>query len=126
MYQKLQHNFDILQYLLKDISADQLVWHNGEDNPTLGEIIERLNRLEQSHHAALTTHLAKRPVLCFASGGMEAFVPKQERCLCKFETYVEYRRQILAYLKDIDAPHLQTKQLYHAVNIRSWRSVDSG
>ena len=109
MYRKLQHNFDIIQYLLKDISAEQLAWRNPKDSLTLDEIIERLNRLEQWHHASLRLHPIKIPTLCFAPFGVDAISRKVAHCPCNFETYVDSRRHTLAMLKDIPEPYFQMR-----------------
>ena len=110
MNRKLQQNFDIIQYLIKDVSTEQLLWRNRAVSPTLGEIIDRLCQAEQWHQAALANCEVKMPVFDLPASGFDVITPTINSCNCMFETYASYRRQTVAVLTDIIDPQAQT---YH-------------
>ncbi len=53
MYQKLQRNFDIIQYLVENTTPEQLTWCKDVTGWSLGEIICHLRNMELEH-----THLS--------------------------------------------------------------------
>lgn len=118
MHRKLQHNFDIIQYLIKDISTEQLIWRNRPDSPTVGEIIGHLCRVEQLHQASLSYSHTNIPAFGSPAKILDATTPTINNHDCNFETYACYRRQTVALLKDMGKIHFQMYHpLYGQVNL---------
>ncbi len=47
MYQQLQRNFDVIQYLVKNASLDQLTWRKDENSRSLADVLSHLRDLEK-------------------------------------------------------------------------------
>lgn len=102
MYQKLQRNLDIIQYLFKDTSSGQLAWRKDEGNRSLGELICHLCDVEEIHRQA-----------CLASRCRQVNAPtKPNRNAAPqnpFAAYACHRTQTIDFLKQIDASHWQQR-----------------
>lgn len=50
MPQRLQHNLDVIHYMLKNASPDQLAWRSEQIGESLGDIITHLREVERWHN----------------------------------------------------------------------------
>lgn len=104
MHRKLQRNFDIIQFLLKDISTEQLTWREPESDRSLGEIITHLIHLERLHHHCLHQMSEKLPALQPASGAFWDDPLLLVDYHSSFETYTRCRCQTLTLLETLANP----------------------
>jgi SAM-dependent methyltransferase len=117
MYQKLQHNFDIIQYIVKDTSFEQLFWRKDRTSWSLGDIICHLRDVELSHATTqeLDISLQYGP-LPSAPDPPETPFPKVAYTpadwVGAFDQYAAYRQQTLALFKKI-APEQWQRQVSH-------------
>jgi SAM-dependent methyltransferase len=117
MYRKLQHNFDVIQYLLKDTSLEQLQWRKDQASWSLGEIICHLRDVESWHAGIQLTRGVSRvePVLPRLEPA-EVFSAERAYSLADywsaFEQYAGYRRQTLALFLQIEPGRWQ-RQVNH-------------
>lgn len=116
MYKKLQHNFDVIQYLIKDVSPEQLGWRENEASLSLGEILDHLRDVERWHVAARMPEVeAGYGVLSSANETNEP-VSEKRNLLADyartFEQYACHRRQTIERLKHV-GPDLRQQQVAH-------------
>lgn len=111
MYRKLQHNFDIIQFLIKDISTEQLTWRETNRARSLGEIITHLTRLEQLHYHCLQQTCHKLPALEPATGAFWDSPVSNVDCPPTFETYARCRCRTLTLLETLANPSVQNQSL---------------
>lgn len=98
MYQRLLHNFDMIQYLVKNASPVQLSWREEEAGWSLGDILGHLGKVEKMHACFnLPDPTCRRggPVAC----GKPAGNGGPEIGLRAFTEYARYRRETLARLQ---------------------------
>ena len=109
MYRKLQHNFDIIQFLIKDILTEQLTWRVTDGARSLGEIVTHLTHLERLHHRCLQQIADKLPALePTISASWDSTIP-MSGCQPSFETYARYRCQTLTLLETLATLPIQNQ-----------------
>jgi ubiquinone/menaquinone biosynthesis C-methylase UbiE len=99
MHQKLQHNFDIIQYLVKNASPQQLIWRKDENSWSLADILCRLRDAER-WHARVQVPVVEGPG--HISPPLDEF-DKDRSTAAKyaFEAYAYYRQKTLALFQDV-------------------------
>jgi SAM-dependent methyltransferase len=107
MYQILQRNFDMIQYLVTNASHTQLCWRESESGWSLGEIVGHLCAVEQRHaRLNLPETICTRqvhPPKTGANGKGE-----QPASFQAFTAYARYRRETIVRLQH--APPAQWQQ----------------
>jgi len=89
MYQQLQRNFDVIQYLVQNASSDQLAWRKDRDSRSLADVLGHLRDIERWNAAI---HLAD------ANGN--GFSPHQNMVQADvFDAYAQYRKQTMTLLQ---------------------------
>lgn len=111
MHQKLQQNLDVLHYLIKDISTEQLAWRSGDDSLSLEALIGHLCRVEQLHQASLMSCHPNIPVRETAAGRMAFSLLTLDCSSSSFEAYARSRQQTVALLKNKEDLYLQINHL---------------
>ncbi|MCB0164040.1 MAG: methyltransferase domain-containing protein [Anaerolineae bacterium] len=118
MYRKLQHNFDIIQFLIKDISTEQLNWRKTDGARSLGEIIVHLTHLERLHYHRLQQIGHKLPALEPLATAFGNHPAPMLDCQPTFEAYARCRCRILTLLETLANPPLLTQSpLLEPVNL---------
>ncbi len=89
MYQQLQRNFDVIQYLVKNASSEQLVWRKDHSSWSLADVLGHLRDIERWN---ATIHIAD-------VNGYD-FSPHQNMGKGHaFDTYARYRKQTMTLLQ---------------------------
>lgn len=98
MYQRLFHNFDMIQYLVKNASPVQLSWREEESGWSLGDILGHLGKVEKMH-ACFNLPEIRCGQVGAASCGKPAGDSSPETGLWAFTEYTRYRRETVARLQ---------------------------
>ncbi len=86
MVPTLQHNFDVIQYLLQNASPVQLMWRDEKTGWTLGEIIHHLAMVEKWHAGLHWTDPAcNKPGWPAGTGDLAAFVRYRQATLARLQ-----------------------------------------
>jgi SAM-dependent methyltransferase len=105
MYKKLQHNFDVIQYLIKDVSPEQLLWRESETSLSLGEILDHLRDVERWHAAVQSPDVEAKSGLLLTASEKKGLVSEKRNLLTDygrtFEQYACYRKQTIECLKRV-------------------------
>jgi ubiquinone/menaquinone biosynthesis C-methylase UbiE len=111
MVQKLQRNFDVIRFLIKNANSEQLAWRKNRTGWSLGETMRHLRNLELWHTGIkplrrdgqdplrlfeIELNVDLSPEIYFNSGYRRAF-----------EEYAGYRRQIIELLQQVPAEQWQ-------------------
>ena len=89
MYQQLQRNFDVIQYLVKNASSEQLTWRKDHDSWSLADVLSHLRDVERWN---ASVHLAD-------VNGYD-FSPHQNMVQGNvFDAYAQYRKQTMTLLQ---------------------------
>ncbi len=104
MYRKLQQNFDVIQYLVKNASPEQLAWRQERSGWSLGEIICHLRDVEAWHaHIRLQGSTGQErcslPPVVPTPRPLETNRSPTEY-IGAFETYARCRRKMVALLEN--------------------------
>ena len=122
MIQKLQHNFDVIQYLVKDASFDQLIWRKDENSHSLQEILSQLSHVEMQHAQVQIPNLGS-VVIDDRRRDNPSSCDKPA-----FESYAHYRHQTMALLQKISSEdmviHAQFGELKAAALVEKIDEVD--
>ncbi len=106
MIRKLQHNLDIIQYLVKDASPEQWTWRSAAVGWSLGEIICHL-RDKEVGHAGVQIPEIETPDLStqsYDARAEKASITDDPAVYFSraFETFADYRRRTEAVLQKYD------------------------
>lgn len=103
MCQPLQCNFEVIQYLVKNASFEQLTWRQNGDDRSLADVLGKLRDIEM-WHASIQ--------LCNGHAPAQRSLP----CKCPpanngsvFESYAFYRRRTLSLLNSLSPASWQAK-----------------
>lgn len=99
---RLQRNFDVIQYLVRDASAEQLVWRKNEDSQSLREVLCRLRDVEK-WHAWVRMPCLDRHHLLSSSGDRftEEITSVNANGEDPFKAYARYRQKTVALLRRV-------------------------
>jgi ubiquinone/menaquinone biosynthesis C-methylase UbiE len=99
---RLQRNFDVIQYLVRDASAEQLVWRKNEDSQSLREVLCHLRDVEKWHAWVSMPHLDRDRL--FSSSGnrfSEEITSLNANGEDPFMAYARYRQKTVTLLEGI-------------------------
>ena len=100
MYRKLQHNFDVIRFLVQNASPEQLTWHSHEIGESLSNIICRLCDLEGQHiHFLEADQSDHEQAGSVVTGTAQKRPPSSYRQT--LAEYARYRQQIIARLQGL-------------------------
>jgi SAM-dependent methyltransferase len=99
MCQKLRRNFDIIQYLVKDASPEQLVWRKNEDSWSLQEILCRLRDEEMWHARVRVPTVDYRNHFSLPFDDVDKSTIADDKLA--FKAYAYYRWKTVALLQNI-------------------------
>jgi SAM-dependent methyltransferase len=110
MCQRLRRNFDVIQYLVKDASPEQLTWRKSENSFSLEDILCKL-RDEERWHANVRVKAANcRDYVSWPLDNFDKNSVAGNKCT--FEAYAHYRQKTVALLQDISPDHRQCAAIH--------------
>ncbi|MBN1220159.1 MAG: methyltransferase domain-containing protein [Anaerolineae bacterium] len=104
MDQRLRRNFEVIQYLVKNASPEQLGWRKDEDCQSLAQVLGQLRDVEKWHAQ-----------VGMAGGDISGSPPEQVAYANgdPFAAYARYRRQTTAWLQNISPTEWQRMVSHH-------------
>lgn len=105
MYRKLQQNFDVIEFLLRNASPEELNWGKDEAGGSLGQIIYRLRDRERGWVQLCLSCLPPGDIPPAADDdqrGLAADDPVST-CDCVFEAFAQDRRRVVSLLETLTA-----------------------
>jgi SAM-dependent methyltransferase len=99
MCHKLRRNFDIIQYLVKDASPEQLVWRRDENSWSLQEILCKLRDEEMWHATVQVPAVNCQNRLSLPLDDVDKSAIADDRRA--FQAYAYYRRKTVTLLQNV-------------------------